>query len=121
MESMTGLFSARAFSNASGPHENQSTGLWACWSKYGLVSWMRRLVCCPLMINLSALQSLCAFSEGSRLVADPMCVHKYCALFQRSLKVLSGWQTALSIYTCVERHAPRVTFGILPLYYCRGV
>src|SRR6266478_9706774 len=86
MESMTGLFSARAFSNASGPHENQSTGLWACWSKYGLVSWMRRLVCCPLMINLSALQSLCAFSEGSRLVADPMCVHKYGALFQRSLE-----------------------------------
>src|SRR6266852_9786079 len=68
MESMTGLFSARAFSNASGPHENQSTGLWACWSKYGLVSWMRRLVCCPLMITLSAPQSLCAFAEGSRLV-----------------------------------------------------
>src|ERR687887_311204 len=60
MKSKRGLFSARAFSNAAGPHGNQSTGLWACWSKYGLVSWMRRLVCCSLMLNLSAPQSLSA-------------------------------------------------------------
>src|SRR6266568_4612243 len=64
MESRRGLFSARAFANASGPHVNQSTGLWACWSKYGLVSWMRRLVGCSLMINLSAPQTLASVQEG---------------------------------------------------------
>src|SRR6266404_384530 len=40
-----GLFSLLAFSNASSPHGYQSTGLWACWSRYGLVSWIKRLVC----------------------------------------------------------------------------
>src|SRR5438046_10619617 len=37
-----GLSSLRAFAKASSPHGNQSTGLWACWSRYGLVSWARR-------------------------------------------------------------------------------
>src|SRR5215211_6428396 len=36
--SSTGLSSARAFSNASSPHGNQSTGLSACCRRYGLVS-----------------------------------------------------------------------------------
>src|SRR5208283_4500943 len=40
-----GLFSARAFSNASLFHANQSTGLCACWSRYGDFSRARRLVC----------------------------------------------------------------------------
>lgn len=35
MLTRTGLFSRFAFSNASSPQGNQSTGLWACWSKYG--------------------------------------------------------------------------------------
>src|ERR671918_592140 len=38
MESRTGLSSARARSNASSPHGYQSTGLSACWRRYGLVS-----------------------------------------------------------------------------------
>src|SRR5438094_5854179 len=67
MESKRGLFSARAFSNAAGPHVNQSTGLWACWSKYGLVSWIRRLVCCSLMINLSAPQTVASVQEDRGL------------------------------------------------------
>ena len=32
------MSSARAFASASSPHGNQSTGLAACWSRYGLVS-----------------------------------------------------------------------------------
>ena len=32
-----------ARASASGPHGNQSTGLWACWRRYGLVSPARRL------------------------------------------------------------------------------
>src|SRR5215510_6947836 len=126
MESKRGLFSARAFSNASGPHGNQSTGLWACWSKYGLVSWMRRLVCCPLMISLSVLQSLSAvpaayalFQQGHGQWPTRCVVNRYNALFQRVKKVLSESQTALSIYVGVKRRDPRVTFVTLPLYYCR--
>src|SRR6188472_265807 len=37
-----GLSSARARSNASSPHGYQSTGLCACWRRYGLVSCARR-------------------------------------------------------------------------------
>jgi hypothetical protein len=37
-----GLSSACAFSSASLPHGYQSTGLWACCKRYGLVSCMRR-------------------------------------------------------------------------------
>src|SRR5947207_2213852 len=32
-----------ARASASGPHGNQSTGLFACWRRYGLVSPARRL------------------------------------------------------------------------------
>src|SRR3954452_18011205 len=35
--------SLRARSRASAPHGYQSTGLWACWRRYGLVSPARRL------------------------------------------------------------------------------
>src|SRR5205823_14452658 len=37
-----GLSSSFAFWRASGPHGYQSTGLWACCSRYGLVSPARR-------------------------------------------------------------------------------
>src|SRR5579862_690343 len=40
METKTGLFSARAFSNAASPHGSQSTGLNACCRRYGLFSEM---------------------------------------------------------------------------------
>src|SRR5580765_5202970 len=43
MLSRIGLFSVRDLSSASGPHANQSTGLFACWSRYGLVSFASRL------------------------------------------------------------------------------
>src|SRR5690606_12922457 len=39
----TGLSSRRAVENASSPHGNQSTGLCACCSRYGLVSRASRL------------------------------------------------------------------------------
>jgi hypothetical protein len=44
MESKMGLFSRRAFSNASSPHGYHSTGLPACWWIYGLVSKARRFL-----------------------------------------------------------------------------
>ena len=44
MERKIGLSSALALAKASSPHGYQSTGLWACWSKYGLFWWIRRLV-----------------------------------------------------------------------------
>jgi hypothetical protein len=37
MESKIGLFSCLALANASSPHGYQSTGLCACWSRYGLL------------------------------------------------------------------------------------
>src|SRR5688572_11398027 len=38
-----GLSSALARARASGPQGYQSTGLFWCWSRYGLDSWARRL------------------------------------------------------------------------------
>src|SRR5579885_3846980 len=46
MERKIGLSSRLAFSKASGPQGYQSTGLWACCRRYGLFSWINRLVCC---------------------------------------------------------------------------
>src|SRR6266852_7629270 len=43
MLSRIGLSSRLALSSASGPHGYQSTGLSACWRRYGLVSLARRL------------------------------------------------------------------------------
>src|SRR5690349_1150341 len=43
MLSRIGLFSRRARASASSPHGYQSTGLCACCSRYGLVSFARRL------------------------------------------------------------------------------
>ena len=40
-----GRSAARAAASASSPQGYQSTGLWACWRKYGLDSAARRLVC----------------------------------------------------------------------------
>ena len=45
MERKIGLFSRRARSKAASPQGCQSTGLWACCSRYGLFSCARRLVC----------------------------------------------------------------------------
>ena len=42
MERNIGFSSRSAFSNASLPHGYQSTGLNACWRRYGLFSWMSR-------------------------------------------------------------------------------
>ena len=38
------MSSARARASASSPHGYQSTGLWACWRRYGLVSPARRFI-----------------------------------------------------------------------------
>src|SRR5689334_19046302 len=48
MERKIGLFSVRAFSKASGPQGNQSTGLCACWRRYGLCSAASRFIKIPL-------------------------------------------------------------------------
>src|SRR6266851_2784593 len=45
MLSRIGLSSTLAFTKASSPHGYQSTGLWACCNKYGLVSLIKRFVC----------------------------------------------------------------------------
>src|SRR5215207_5281777 len=44
MERRIGRSSARASSKASSPHGYQSTGLSACWRRYGLVSPARRFI-----------------------------------------------------------------------------
>ncbi len=43
MERKMGFSSFLAFAKASSPHGYQSTGLWACWSRYGLFSRINRL------------------------------------------------------------------------------
>src|SRR5438270_9964280 len=50
----TSFFSFLAFSNASGPHGYQSTGLWACWSRYGLDSFASRLVWADSLLGSAA-------------------------------------------------------------------
>src|ERR671914_705761 len=60
MERRIGLSSRVARSNASSPHGYQSTGLSACWRRYGLVSAARRFtrrrlpLCEPLTPRLTA-------------------------------------------------------------------
>src|SRR5436189_1298579 len=44
MDRKIGLSSARAFANAASPHAYQSTGLSACWIKYGLRSSASRFI-----------------------------------------------------------------------------
>src|SRR5436190_21738428 len=44
-DSRIGLSCSRAAANASSPHGYQSTGLSACWRRYGLLSWARRFTC----------------------------------------------------------------------------
>jgi hypothetical protein len=49
-----GLLSSRALFNASSPHGYQSTGLWACCSRYGLVSRARRFgITCVVELRMS--------------------------------------------------------------------
>src|SRR5262249_17668462 len=42
MEMKIGLFSAFALASASSPQGYQSTGLWACWRRFGLAEWISR-------------------------------------------------------------------------------
>ncbi len=51
MERKMGLFSERAFSNASSPHGYQSTGLCACWRRYGLFWPARRFIDIPFSLE----------------------------------------------------------------------
>src|SRR5579883_2788671 len=51
MERKIGLFSRRAFSNAASPHGYQSTGLCACWRRYGLCSPASRFIEIPLLFE----------------------------------------------------------------------
>src|SRR5215203_2338642 len=48
-ESRMGLSSSRALRRASSPHGYQSTGLFLCWSKYGLVSLASLLATASLL------------------------------------------------------------------------
>src|SRR6185312_9992628 len=43
MDRRIGRSSSCARASASDPQGYQSTGLWACCSRYGLVSWLKRL------------------------------------------------------------------------------
>lgn len=52
MERNTGLSSRAAFWKASGPHGYQSTGLLACWRRYGAFSLVRRFA---FLISLSGM------------------------------------------------------------------
>ena len=77
------MSSLRARSSASGPQGYQSTGLWACWSRYGLVSFARRLGMRPVSHSVPAFDlatgSACADTHrdampiGTRAGADGAC------------------------------------------------
>src|SRR6266511_5546835 len=64
-----GLSSARAFANASSPHGYQSTGLSACWRRYGLVSPARRFISL-LVAVLGAVASSGSAPAVSKAAAD---------------------------------------------------
>src|SRR5262249_28724671 len=73
MERKISLSSARAFANASSPHPNQSTGLWACCSRYGLRSRASRFIqplCHPARLDSGAgVQSRVMSDLNSKRVA----------------------------------------------------
>src|SRR5918996_2383436 len=62
-ESRTGLSSSRALFNASSPQGYQSTGLFLCWSRYGLVSLASLLATASHLPK----RGLAAYSNVSRI------------------------------------------------------
>src|SRR6187402_848020 len=71
MLSRIGLSSRRARSSASGPHGYQSTGWWACWSRYGLVSRARRLrPSCGIWLELYRFRRPPNIAELARVSRD---------------------------------------------------
>src|SRR3982074_323509 len=54
MERKIGLLRFFASSKASLPQGRQSTGLWACWRRYGLFSWLNRFVCMGFVFPFEA-------------------------------------------------------------------
>src|SRR5579883_891610 len=99
-----GLFSSRARRNASSPQGYQSTGLWACCNRYGLVSLLSLLVClyfpCVFMSDISFSLLAC-----SRLRRSPcrVCFVERCAkrifpqnkpLFNKRLRCMDTRQAA---------------------------
>src|SRR3954468_8435370 len=86
MLSSMGFRSAFEIESALSPHGYQSTGLCACWRRYGLVSLARRLVCLgfsgpvgfalvfsgPAVFGFSGLAApaVCGFAAGSSARTD---------------------------------------------------
>src|SRR6185503_14248903 len=73
-----GLSSVFALASASSPHGYQSTGLCACCSRYGLVSFARRLVCLGLLAAGSSADNRAAKSSdrtsGARAPLRQICI-----------------------------------------------
>src|SRR5690348_10495410 len=67
MERKIGLFSRRARSKASGPQAYQSTGLCACWRRYGLCSAASRFMRIPFLPQ---------FSDGASQLLAGLCRHR---------------------------------------------
>ena len=95
------FFSFFAFANASGPHGYQSTGLWACWSRYGLLSFASRFGF-PFSFALS-------FVLAFRLLAAASCNRGHT---RRGAQRREAWRdSARSERTTAERCPDtRVTF-----------
>src|SRR5438445_13369023 len=74
------FFSFFALANASGPQGYQSTGLWACCRRYGLVCWARRLVCFGLSLGGSAWREAKEHAAATSAVAAA-----------KAVRVLAEW------------------------------
>ena len=85
MERKTGTPLAAASSKAASPHGHQSTGLWACWRRYGLFSSARRLVCSGVMRACRG-QDL----NGAATAGDPSGRYRMCRTIRRSVPSASG-------------------------------
>src|SRR5215211_9286499 len=106
-----GLSSVRAFSSASDPHGNQSTGLSLCWSRYGLVSFARRFAkerslsvrVHDTRIGAASAQLSCplafrAINANARLQFDRR---------HGSMEDLGGDESSGAIERCVRERNPR--------------
>src|SRR5690242_2942735 len=90
MERRIGRSSARARASASSPQAYQSTGLWACWSRYGLVSSIRRFGMLALPLY-SDCWLLVRYTPGEMSATPPTTVPIFIELDRDNRRLFVRW------------------------------
>lgn len=107
MDTNTNLFSVLAFSNASGLHGNQFTGLWACCLRYKLLSFMSALVCLWSSVILFLLCGMAQLPKKHVNTAN-----------RKFLKKNGFWYAILSGYGVKDKHVNLMVLLFFAFAFC---